>query len=208
MPDVVKCAVGTNHRISAGVLLIAAFVFAGQGIGLLTLSDETILSMIRTGARKQRDTQQSGPFQRRLTDEELDKRIEEKKAQLLADAREKQASATVWGMKFLMTAVLVMISVGILAGRPRPTRLLAAIAGLILLLASVKVLRGIQETLQSYEVAPKGLGYTLDLLSFGLIPLAMIVCFVAASGTLWKEKAVAAKLPFLAPSGEASVPPR
>jgi hypothetical protein len=84
-----------------------------------------------------------------------------------------------------MAAVLFALTgAGLLRGRRRPTRVLAAISCVLLGVASVLAVAGIERTLRFLDVG--GVPAWFDLLFAVLMPVGCVCSFVAAGTRLWK----------------------
>jgi len=176
----------TTHKIGAVVLILCALVLALQGLFILTLSDDALLAMVKTAAKQEREKQAPNPMMRPLTDKELDERIEQNRNEILTKARETGGGVRVWGMKFLVVALLGVVLFGIFTRNPNPARAVAALVGVLLALGTFYILMHVGETLKEADLV-SGPIFLLDISSVVLVPLTMIFCFVVRSQGLWTD---------------------
>ena len=173
----------TLHKVAAAVTALAALVAFGQVIGLVTVSDETAIQLIRIAAK-----QQSRPIS--------DEQIRESRGWLLGQAREFLEKPSTWAPKAVFGLLLFGIAAGLRAGRPKPTRVVAGITGVVFLIASIAVLPKHVEALRMYEDIETWI-YYLDVLWAVLLPAATICCILVARKAAWPEPEAPAGAPGL-----------
>lgn len=187
MADAATIRPSPVHRIAVAVFFLTALALLAQVVLMFTISDELILKVVRSSAIEQRDKDRT-PFS--PSDADIDRTLVEKRAELLQQAREEIRKPGVYGMKSLAAALLAALALCILSGHPSPTRLLAWLAAVLLVLVCLSLPKVAAELPSSVDAVGVPMSIP-DICSVGLIPLSMILSFVVAF--TWKANPTAAR---------------
>ena len=127
-----------------------------------------------------RETHQYGPLERPLTDEEIEQKISTNKESLLAES--KKGNLTPIGMKFLVTIILLITSVGLFLNKRNPTKTLAAVMAVLLLLGIISNLKDLtgQDIYKYVSFSSTSLKLLLfaDKAMLLALPLAFLSCII------------------------------
>jgi hypothetical protein len=173
------------HKIAAAVMIVTAVVLVVQLGLILSMTDDTRLEMIKVGARMERDRHVYSPLERPLTDEELDKRISEQKADLLRKHKEQTQTPGLFMMKPLMALLLAIVAFGLLTHRRSPTRVVAIIMTILLLIGTIGAFNNFSEErgLQKYVTSPSALlqfYFLADLAMLIMVSLSLVFSLITA----------------------------
>lgn len=180
------------QRVGAVMMILTAATVLGQAAFIFGASDERVLDLIKMSARVQRDEARTGADsalmqlngQRFLSDEEMDKKIEADRSAIIDKYRSDTRSTGL--MKLLAGLLLAGVAVGVLRRKPKPTRVIAGVTGLLCVIASINIIANLGQTLR-FLPHENGMLAILDGASCALIPLAAIFCFIAASPLGWSR---------------------
>lgn len=166
----------------AGIIILAAGIFLIlQSFMMITMSDNTLVALVKAAAKAERDGS-NPPFQfRGKSDEALDRMVESSRSRVIDAARGETTKFLI--VKLVMAILLILTGLGIFSKikiSQKGTRILALISGIILLLGFLVSLPKLGQQFKSYSYLE---GYSfikmMDYLWSILIFLALIACFIA-----------------------------
>jgi cation transport ATPase len=179
MPDAKRSVI---HIVAAIVLILAAAVLLVQVVLMAGQSDEEILTAVKAGARMERERHNYGPFERPPTDEEMDQRIAENRAELLKKAKDETRTPMI--MKGVFSVLMVVVAAGLFMNKRNPTRTAAIITTILLLIGVVGAFKNMSESLEIYkyiESASKPFMYFVDVGMIVMLPLALVFSIIVAA---------------------------
>jgi hypothetical protein len=167
---------------NAGIIILAAGIFLIlQSFMMISMSDNTMLALVKAAAKAERDGT-NPPFQfRGKSDEAIDRMVEGARSRVIDAARGE--AMKFFFIKIIMAILLVITGLGIFSKikiSGKGTRRLALISGIILLLGFLASLPKMGQQLKNYNYL-EGYSFlkTMDYLWSILIVLALIACFIA-----------------------------
>lgn len=171
------------HKIGAVVMIITALALLVQLVLILTLPDNARLELIKGSAKMEREQASYSPMERALTDEELDQTITEQKATLIE--KSKESIKTMVFMKPLFALLLLITAYGLLRNMRSPTRVLAILLTIFLLIAGFTLFNGFsyESKMYKYMSEPSALlkvMFFVDMATVLLIPLSFIFNLIAS----------------------------
>jgi hypothetical protein len=167
---------------NAGIIILAAGIFLVlQSFMMISMSDNTMLALVKAAAKAERDGA-NPPYQfRGKSDEAIDRMVEDARSRVLDAARGE--AMKFFFIKIIMAILLIVTGLGIFSKikiKEKGTRIFALISGIILLLGFLVSLPKLGQQLKNYNYLE---GYsllkTMDYLWTILIVLALIACFIA-----------------------------
>ncbi len=167
---------------NAGMIILAAGIFLIlQSFMMVSMSDNTMLALVKAAAKAERDGTKP-PFQfRGKSDEAIDRMVESRRSGVIDAARGEAMKS--FFVKIIMAILLIITGLGIFSKikmGEKGTRRFALISGIILLLGFLASLPKLGQQLKNYNYL-EGYSFlkTMDYLWSILIVLALIACFIA-----------------------------
>lgn len=189
-PILEKVVPRTGHRVAAVLLLALAGALVLQVLMMAFISDESLLATLHYVMRRERDKRM---FEYVLnhrpvpSDAEVDALVEEHKEEMMREMRSViRGSAGGLGSKGVVAILLGVVAVGLLRGRSRPTRVLAGLSAVLLIVGSVIAILTIEEAWDAL-IKLGNLQSGVDFLIRLLAPLAGVTAFVVAGRRLWLD---------------------
>ncbi len=166
----------------AGIIILAASIFLIlQPFMMVSLSDNTIVALVKAAAKVERDGT-NPPFQiRGKSDEAIDQMVEDARSRVIDAARGE--AMKFFFIKIIMAILLIITGLGIFSKikiSEKGTRRFALTSGIILLIGFLVQLPKLGQQFKTYNYLD---GYTflkmMDYLWPILMLLAIIACFTA-----------------------------
>jgi lipoprotein signal peptidase len=167
------------HKLGGVVMILLAVVLLTQVVMFLVLSDEDLVEMSKAATKAKRDQTTFTYPMRPLSDEEIDQNIEEDRASILKKNKANQVQ--VIGIKTVAALALLGIAFGLFTNRRSPTKLLAGIVGVLLVIATIYVIKDAKESLNIYSyirIASAGTMNAIHMAVIALVPLGAIFCII------------------------------
>jgi hypothetical protein len=171
------------------VLIATVIIVLFQSLFMLTISDAGIISQTKAMARAERDQKGTSSYFNSRSNEEIDQMVENRRDAVTRNFRRESIKPII--LKAAFAVLILFVALGVRQRKPRPTRLLAMIAGLILVLGLVVTFSQMANSLAAYKYTDSKFIVLLDNLWYVLALLSAVACFVAFA----KLKAFAVKRP-------------
>ncbi|MCX6563875.1 MAG: hypothetical protein NTU60_09755 [Candidatus Aminicenantes bacterium] len=173
------------HKIGAVIMMITAVGLLVQWGLILAMPDDARLEIIKARSKMDIARHEFSPSERPLTDAELDNRITDQKADLLRDQKDKTQALRVLIQKPLWAILLLIMAFGLLRNRRSPTRVVAIIMSVILMILVIGVFSNISEEIELYKytASPSAMARLMYFADFGmpiLLSLSLILTLITA----------------------------
>jgi hypothetical protein len=165
------------HKLSGGIILVAAIFAAIHAIFMITLPDQTIVEMSKVSIKMQRDSSNPPSQFANKTDKEIDRFVEDYRSEVIQAVRSEFTK--MGGLKGILSILLIITGFGVLYQKRSPTRLFAVIIGVVLFFAAITQYPKLMKQLKLYDQIESPLLMTVDYIWYILIPLTIIACFIA-----------------------------
>jgi len=169
------------HALGGVVMLSAAAVLFAQVALLATRSDEEVIELVKAGTKMERDKAEPGPTERPLTDEEIDRKVEERKAEFLERMRNDPRAKQILVIKTVVGVLLVVLALGLFLGLRRLSRILAVVMGVLLLISALVTWSETAQALALYKylrLASAPLLRFVDTALLAVLPAALLFCIL------------------------------
>lgn len=175
------------HKIAAVVTMITAVLFLIQFVCNLAMTDDARLEMTKAAAKVDRNHYDFSPAERPLSDDELDKRILERREELLREDKVQRQTSSTLIMEALALISLLAMALLLLKNRRSPTRVLALVISVLLIVETLAVLGHFTDNrlLELYKYIPSSSAILLswfysDIGLLIMVPLSLIFCLITA----------------------------
>jgi len=167
------------------ILFITALLAVFQALFMLTVSDYAIISLTKAWAKVERDQGKVSSYFHGNTDDEIDRVVEGRRSSIIQTVRRKSAGHVI--AKVVLAGFLLIVGLGILNEKPKPTRVLAMILAIILCLGFIITYGNTAKSLKALKYIDSKIMTYLEIVWFIVAPLSGVACFVAF-GALKKVK--------------------
>jgi hypothetical protein len=148
-----------------------------QALFMLTIGDSGIISQTKATAKAERDLKGASSYFHSRSNEEIDKIVDNRRDAVIANFHKEKVKPILVKMAF--GALILFVALGVRKRKPKPTRLLAMIAGLLMVLSIVVTFSTIGQSLAAFRYTDSKLIVLLDIVWYVLVWLTAIACFVA-----------------------------
>ena len=159
------------------VLVVAIVIVLFQALFVLTAGEARILSLGRAAAKAERDVKGASSYFNGRSNEEIEKLFADRRTDVVQAFR--KSSWKPAAVKVGLAVLLGFIAFGVRERKPKPTRVLALIAGILLGFSMIIAFTGLGKFLGTLYYADSKLYVALDIVWFAVAILSTAACFVA-----------------------------
>ena len=159
------------------VLIVTVIIVLFQFLEFLTISDASIISQTKAMAKAERDQKGASSYFNSRSNDEIDQIVENRRDAVIRNFRKESVKPII--LKAAFAILILFVAMGVRKRKPRPTRLLAMIAGVIMVIGLIATFSQLGNFLGVYKYTDSKLIVLLDILWYVLALLSAIACFVA-----------------------------
>lgn len=159
------------------VLMISVVIVLFQALFALTVSDAGVISLSKSAAKAERDSKGGSGFFQGRSNEEIDQLITDRRADVIRNFRRQSWKPI--AVKVMLAILFATIAFGVRDRKPKPARLIALIAGILLAFSIIVTLFGFGKILANIKYADSIWIILIDIVWYVFVVLTTAACFVA-----------------------------